>query len=268
MGVSSLYEQFCTNEPAGVNLKVDLDEMPSLQSASPVLTTSGPWNLYTEDGRWIISINGPPGTGLLLIAKFDTDYHRGEITFNKNIPRRTPFYPLVYPLDELLIINLLSQGLGVELHASAIALDKQDRGLLFTGMSGAGKSTLTRLWQDRTDDVTILSDDRVIIRKKADGYWIYGTPWHGDGLGASPKAVPLDRIFILNQALDNKLSPLGPLEMITKLFVRSFPTYWNADGMAFTLKFLEELSHSVQCYEFSFLPDQSAIDYILRELKY
>ena len=92
------------------------------------------------------------------------------------------------------------------MHACGVSLDVRNKGLLFAGMSGAGKSTLTRLWQKHAG-LTILSDDRVILRNKAESYRIYGTPWHGDALGASARSVPLDRIFILKQASKNKLIP-------------------------------------------------------------
>ena len=84
-------------------------------------------------------------------------------------------YPLEYPLDELLIINLLAQGRGVEVHAAGV-IDPEGCGHLFLGQSGGGKTTISRLWQG-VERAEILSDeDRIILRKEAGRIWMYGTP--------------------------------------------------------------------------------------------
>ncbi len=205
-------------------------------------------------------VNRPPW----VIAKFEEDYMKGELLLNKSEPRSLPIYPLSYPLDELLMVNILPRKEGVELHAFAVVQENQEQGLIFTGMSGAGKSTLTRLWQKRPG-ATILSDDRVILRKMAGGYKIYGTPWHGDAIGVSNKSASIDKIFILKQALHNGVTQLNPAVAAAKLMARCFPTFWDAEGMSATLKIITELSQTVPCYEFEFLPDQSAIDFILNQ---
>jgi len=263
MVVPTIYQTFKTDDPADISLKADWVELPSMQLGNPVFQSGGNWDLYKDGEKWIIPISFPPGSDPRLVAKFDGDYHKGDLLLNKNCSKK-PIFPLAYPLDELLVINLLARSQGLVLHACAVALENLEFGLLFTGMSGAGKSTLTRLWQ-KQPGVTILSDDRVILKKKEDGYWIYGTPWHGDALGASAYGAPVKHIFVLKQAISNYLTPLKAVDVTAKLLSRSFPTFWDAVGMRNTLQFLDELSQSVKSYEFGFLPDQSAIDFILQQ---
>ena len=157
------------------------------------------------------------------------------------------------------MVNLLSQGNGVLVHACAVK--DGDRGLLFAGTSGAGKSTIAELWNSQ-GNAAILSDDRVIIRKHEGKFWIYGTPWHGSGRFASPDSVPLTRIYFLKQAPENQLRALKPVDAQTKMLVRSFPTYWNPAGMDFTLGFLDELVQEVPGYELGFVPEDSVVDFV------
>jgi len=42
--------------------------------------------------------------------------------------------------------------------------------------------------------------------------------------------------------------------------VRSFPTFWDGEGMRYTLDLCERLSIRVPCYELGFVPDQRIIN--------
>jgi hypothetical protein len=194
------------------------------------------------------------------IAVIDTDFTRGDIHIAPHeVDRTLRSYPLEYPLENLVFMRLLSQGRGALLHACAVSDNGQ--GFVFAGTSGSGKSTMANLWKDR-EGVTILSDDRVIVREKEGRLWAYGTPWHGDVKLCSPERVPVDRIFVLRHGEENSAVPLKAPEALTSLFVRSFPTYWSPEGMTFTLDFLSRMSRAVPCYDLSFVPDRSVVDFV------
>ena len=132
--------------------------------------------------------------------------------------------PLGYPLDELLIMHRLTQEKAIELHGCGI-VRPDGTGNLFVGHSGAGKSTTTRLWTAR-EDVEVLSDDRIIVRRetvaKTERMRMYGTPWHGEAMYASPRSAPLARIFILEHGHGNVITRLSPSQAVAELFARSF----------------------------------------------
>jgi len=168
-------------------------------------------------------------------------------------------------LAELLMMNLLSLSRGALLHACGVS-DK-GRGLLFVGKSGAGKSTMAELWRDE-EGATILSDDRVIVREQEGRFWAYGTPWHGDAGFCSPQSVPLDAMFVIRHGGENSIMRLEEVrQVVSSLLVRSFPTFWNAEGMAFTLGFLERMSQGVPCYDLGFLPDKGIVQ-LVRSMGY
>ena len=188
--------------------------------------------------------------------------------------------PLEYPLDELLIMHRLTQENAIELHGCGI-VRSDGIGNLFVGHSGAGKSTTTRLWTAR-EDVEVLSDDRIIVRrdqvrrdqlqqdqvqrgtaKNSGGMRMYGTPWHGEAAYASPRSAPLARVFILEHGRGNVLTRLSPSQGVAELFARSFVPFHRHEYVDSALEFLQELVGAVPCYHYSFEPDHRAVDAIL-----
>jgi hypothetical protein len=160
-------------------------------------------------------------------------------------------------LDELLLLNLLSQGRGAEIHGCGV-VDAAGHGHLFAGQSGAGKSTMARLWQERKD-ARVLSDDRIVLRKANGKIWIYGTPWHGDAGSAAAARAPLSRIYFLRHEQENELIPTREAEAVGRLLACSFPPFYSPKGLRFTLGFLEEVVKAVGCFELGFVPDERVI---------
>jgi hypothetical protein len=169
--------------------------------------------------------------------------------------------PLEYPADELLITNYLASGLGVEVHGCGL-VDAQAGGQLFLGHSGAGKSTTTRVWETFRNP-QILSDDRIILRLQDGELWMYGTPWHGEAAFAAQGKARLDRIFILQHGRQNKMRALPRAQAVGEIFARSFPPFHSATGLERTLEFISRALDVVQCYQFEFVPDQSAVKAVL-----
>jgi hypothetical protein len=171
--------------------------------------------------------------------------------------------PLEYPLDELLWIHRLSMGEGVEVHGCGV-IAPDGRGLLLSGHSGAGKSTSSRLWS-RHDGARVLSDDRIILRRERGRIWMYGTPWHGDAGIAEADCAPLDGIYVLAHGQRNEVRPLSRTTASAELFARSFVPHHSTDAIAFILEFFSKVTDNVPCSEFSFVPDFTAVEALLRE---
>jgi hypothetical protein len=102
-------------------------------------------------------------------------------------------------------------------------------------------------------------DDKV----KSRGMRMYGTPWHGEAMFASPNSAPLQRIFVLEHGHGNVITRLSPGQAVAELFARSFVPFHRHEYVESALSFLEQLADSVPCYRYSFEPDQRAVDKIL-----
>jgi len=250
---------FLTGEAPDVVLESRLGALPDLAAWEPVFESNGVWRLYRQDGQWAVQLSAPV-PGPYRVAIFSSGFLTGEIhsTAAETAAGQGRF-ALQYPLAEILMIHLLARGRGLLMHACAVR--DGDDGVLFAGTSGAGKSTMTRLWREHTG-ATLLSDDRVILRQHDDGFWIYGTPWHGDAGAASPERAPLRRIFILNHGRENQAIRLSPAQASGALLVRSFPTFWDAPGMEFSLQLLDRLSRAVPVYGLDFVPDDRVVEYV------
>jgi hypothetical protein len=219
------------------------------------------WQLYDNHGSYTFRFTSVAfGPVPYKSASFSRNFTTGEVYLHPPFfdPDK-PVDPTEYPLDELLITNLLAQGRGVEIHACGVIAPSGD-GYLFVGQSGAGKTTMARILQKA--NVRILSDDRIILRQIDNRFWIYGTPWHGEAELACPDRSPLREIFFLRHGATNELENQKGTEAIANLFASSFVPFYNGAGLDFTLGFFERLTQAVPCHELKFVPDESIINYL------
>jgi hypothetical protein len=222
----------------------------------------GLWRLYQMDGRKRFVFTSPHlGPLPYQSASFNDDFTEGAVEVRRDIfGPRLPLYPLQYPLDELLMVHLLSHGRGVEVHGSGI-VTSDGVGTLFAGQSGAGKTTMAKLWLSEPD-ITILSDERVVLRQEGDDIWMYGTPWHGDGRIANQGRARLGRVFFLRHAARNQVASVSATASIARLFACGFAPFHHRDGLDYTLRFLEQVALRCDCRELGFLPDRSAVAFV------
>ena len=91
---------------------------------------------------------------------------------------------------------------------------------------------------------------------------MYGTPWHGEAMYASPNNARLTRIFVLEHGHGNVIAPLTSNQAVAELFARSFVPFHRHDYVDSALVFLEELANAVPVYRYAFEPDQRAVEKI------
>ncbi len=247
-------------------------------SGEPLFDSGALWKLYFQEDQYHFSFISPLlGSQPYKLASFNRDFTCGHISMQRRTDRLDQNSdPLEYPLDELLILHLLSQGLGVEVHACGL-IDSFGNGVLFVGQSGAGKTTMAGLMQ-KQPQVKILSDDRIILRKNNGKIWMHGTPWHGESKYAAPEEAELKKIFFLKQNPKNEILPLKKSDAVARLFACSFPLFYNTSAVDFMLSFYEETVKEVPSFELRFVhndeiiefmnPSRSAIEYVETVFKY
>ncbi len=236
----------------------------------------GAWTLYSSGDKFVFHLlAGHDNPQPYRLALFEPGFERGELfilprcqlpfTYSPISPEeeKIALDPFVYPLDELLVVNLLAQGRG--LHTHALGIVHEGRGLVFCGISGAGKSTLAELWKKR--QVKVLSDDRISLRKQDGRVWAYGTPWHGDARISLPEKAPLEALYFIEHGPENRIRTLSAMEIATRLMVRCFPTFYLHQGMDYTLNFISDFVQEMPCYELQFTPDESVIDEVLNHVE-
>jgi hypothetical protein len=246
-----------------VTISVRFGELGDGRAGRFLFDSGSHWQLYRVEDGYRFRLAGPSSDWQpYKLARFDDDFTRGEIICSReHYSAAEPLYPLDYPLDEVMFVHLLAKRRGVELHSCGLIDEKTGKGYLFVGHSGAGKTTTARLWEECAN-VRILSDDRIVVRRLGEEFFMYGTPWHGEAEMAHPGKARLDHIFILGRGPENKLVPVGQAEAAAELFARCFTPFHSAEGLDFTLGFLSELIDGVACCELQFMPDESAVDFV------
>ncbi len=129
-----------TDEP-DVTTRVQRAPHLSQSPGDMLFDSGGTWRMYRERDDFVFSfVSTALGPAPYRLARFDTSFTRGTISFNGAcIPNHAALAPLEFPLDELLMINLLARGRGVEVHGCGV-IDWNGSAYLFAGQSEAGKS--------------------------------------------------------------------------------------------------------------------------------
>jgi hypothetical protein len=150
--------------------------------------------VYRGDGRWRLERGD-------FRAEWDPSARRGRIRQSAN----------PYSIDTVLRIVhtlVLAREGGFLMHSASAVRD--GKAYLFAGASGAGKTTISRL---APSDAHVLSDEISYVRKEADGYYAYGTPFAGELARAGENLrAPLAAIFLLAQASENRISDVAQPE--------------------------------------------------------
>jgi hypothetical protein len=248
------------DRPCDVEMDISWCDQLELPKFAPAFVSGGLWSAYNSlVGTQFYFNSSSLGSSPYKAAWFDPAFERGHVVLNRSsLSAVDQILPLEYPLDELVMMHRLALGEGVEVHALGLA-DEDGSGYLFIGHSGAGKSTKARLWMTHPG-VQLLSDDRIILRKHDDQYWMYGTPWHGDAGIASPGNAPLSAIFLLEQAPTNEVGSVSALTAAAEMFARAFLPHYLESGIEFTLDFLHQITRSVPCFVLRFTPTQDAVE--------
>jgi len=261
---------FLTEAPlddcASVILHPSSQQAPRRARGRTLFDTGSVWRLEQCGDSRLLTFRSPLfGREPYLAVEFDSDYSRGvgETLVGGPLLSEGELHPFVYPFDEVVFLARLARSRGVLVHACGLSLN--GRGLLFLGTSGAGKSTSAGLWKQRAG-VTILSDDRIVIRPEGQGYRIFGTPWHGEGGWEAPVSAPLEAVFILEQAPRNALHDITPSAAVAQMMVRAFPAMWDQEGLEFAVRFLADLAERLPVRQLHFVPDPTAVECVLKAL--
>jgi hypothetical protein len=246
---------------ADTTIRVQAAKRLTHPDAEKLFDSGEVWRLYRDRDEFIFTFTSPVlGPTPYRVARFNASFTIGNVWLRDAcLDGEHPTKPLDYPLDELLMINLLARGRGVEVHACGV-IDTDGAAYLFAGQSGAGKSTIARLWSRA--GATILSDDRLVLRIRDGNVWVYGTPWHGEEQFGCPESAPLARIFFLTHAPENRTTPMTEAGAAALLFARAFPPFYDKPGLDFTLSFLGDVMSRVPAAELAFVPDSAIIEFV------
>ncbi len=150
------------------------------------------------------------------------------------------------------------------MHSSLI--DYQGNGIMFLGPSGIGKTTQAELWNQFTG-ADILNGDMVFVRENPDGFYGYGSPWHGSSPYCMNAKVKLKALVVLEQASENSIRKLSGFDVLQGIMDQVFLPHWYPEGMTPCLDTLNDLLAQIPVYHLACRPDEDAVQLLKNELQ-
>jgi hypothetical protein len=256
------WHAFTGTRGGDIHLDFVTDPVPTPRTDHLLFDSGAVWSVHRWRTGLLYTFQTPAlDPPVYKAVAIDRALRRGILYYPAPCRGTQPKYALDFPLDELLFQHRLAQNGELEIHACGIWF--RGRVLLFCGKSGAGKTTTARLWRRWMPEARILSDDRMVIRRRGKRYWAYGTPWHGAGGFASPGGGTLDGIFFLRHARRSTLYPVPAAESAARLFARTFPPLWDKRAVEAMVGTCAAIAGTIPCFDFGFRPDRSAMAAVL-----
>jgi hypothetical protein len=147
---------------------------------------------------------------------------------------------------------LTSYG-GCFFHSSCLEIDGE--AYMFTALSGTGKSTHTRNWRRLfRGRVTMINDDKPIIRKLNGRYTVCSTPWMGKSDIGCNMSVPIKAIYVLRRGDSNSAVEVRPVEVFRELMEATLLPE-TRDDMGKLLDLFDGLFTGVKLFLLTCTPD-------------
>lgn len=163
--------------------------------------------------------------------------------------------PLLYPMCPILLHYATLTTDAVMMHASGVF--DGEKGRLFSGFSGAGKSTISGIWRDAGSQ--LINDDRLIIRRENDRYYIYNTPMYYED---ENKKAPLDAVYLIRHFPRNDIRQVKGAAAVTGIMAFSIQNNYDQRFVQHHLEFFSKMAEAIPIYKLGFVPDSEVIDFI------
>jgi len=164
--------------------------------------------------------------------------------------------PLPYPLDGLLLYFLSSASGDIMIHGSGVICG--GRGWIFTGRSGSGKTTMAGIF-DRAGD-RVIHDDRLIVRRAADGWVMHSTPVYRND---EPRSAAVDHLWGITHGRANVSTPVTGAEAVAMVLSNCVQQNRDREAASRLAAAVEELVSSIRVSRLSFMPDGVIRDYLI-----
>jgi hypothetical protein len=247
---------------ADIRITFKTNSLPEIAGLQPVFNTGESWAMLRHKNIYFMTYHPPDFEQPFWVAEINHEFTDisvfcSEQAFQPHDKHILAFNPFGYPLDQIVMMYYLAKRQGVIVHAAGIEMN--GKGYIFPGRSGAGKTTISRQFV-ATGSCSMLSDDRVIVKKLENTFMAFGTPWPGEGGIAVNRGIPLAGIFFITHSETNRIEKITPSTTIEKLMpVTSIPWY-DPEPMENILGFCNNLITHIPSYILHFRPDTEVVD--------
>ena len=164
--------------------------------------------------------------------------------------------PMKYPMGPILMHYITLKTNAVMMHASCAFDGTKAR--IFTGFSGAGKSTMSMIWSEAGNQ--IINDDRLIVRRMEDGFYVYNTPMYYQDI---PKKALLNSIYLISHSPENIINRLSGALAVSKVMAFSIQNNFDRQFINSRIDLFTDINNQVAIYELGFVPDKQVVQFVI-----
>lgn len=244
-----------------ISIVIAPDSMPDTGKMQRLFVSGESWTMFRNSNGYYLTFHPPQFIRPFWTARMRRSFTDVTVFCDKELLQNQEVdgivNPVRYPFDQILLMHYLASRKGMVIHAAGIEINK--KGYLFAGRSGAGKTTISKQFVSKGFG-SMLSDDRVIIRKIDDTFMVFGTPWPGEGGIAVNRGIPLGGLFFLSHSESNRIEEIIPGTTVEKLLpVVSIPWY-DPEPMKDILGLCDDLIAHIPSFLLYFKPDTEVVD--------
>ncbi len=253
------YMPFRSQKKADILIRARASRVLPQPSADAALLFDGEthWQLFKEAAGYLMKLYDPKDHQHNKSVLISEDFKTAEIFLSGS---SWFVNDLLRPLAEILTVQYLASRQGMLVHGAAIR--DHDRAYLFIGYSGAGKTTMSQLWGSLEGDVSVLGDERIIVRRDEDGWHVYGTPWAGMGFVVANERVPISNIFFIRHGKKNEIVTPSKAVLFQDLFTQVFAPFWDSKTMLPITDTCQHLVEEVPSFQLPFVNNLSVTQFV------
>lgn len=212
--------------------KIDADSFSFLVKSKQDINISAELNFSFKNNNWNLII-------------YNTDYKLKPLRIN----------PFTHPLGTLIFQYALISKNSFYIHGSGVNYNKQ--GLIFTGKSGFGKTTISDIFLN--EGMSVVNDDRLIIKKTTDSYMMFNSPLKNV---TEPKQSRINHIFSIYHSKKNIVEKISGIEAFRKVVPNIIQHNVDKAFVSILSDTYSDFIKRFPVYSLGFVPDKNIIPFI------
>jgi hypothetical protein len=241
------------SKDADIRIKVKTTSFCLPSGISPIIRTRN-WEYFeSKDKKYLCFPRGDKGS----IAEITDNFERIRF-FTLDESGQL----LLYLFPEILYSLILPKFNGILIHACGVKVGR--RIFVFIAPPEGGKSTISKLALKK--GLTLLNDDRIILREINKKFYAFGNPWHGEVEITSSDWGEVKELFFLRKARRNSLRKISKKRMFSEILTNSFYIKEDKSNFQKIIEVIADIVNNVEGYELGFKPNERVWDFLSKKV--
>lgn len=256
---SNSIDKYVTNDQVDdfINMSVKIKRDLDFNSLIPLSYKTKNQLIYETNNEKYIVTYIEDFSEVKHIIYYTLDYKTIEIYLNDKIGKRLAEFE--YVLTGMMFLELAVYNKYLPIHASAFSVGSYT--ILLSAPSGIGKSTQTRFMKEMFDNVSIINEDKPLLKIIGNECYVLGSIWSGKDVINDNVKRKVDAIFFINQSDKLDIVNLDNSSKIKHIFKNiQRPVY--QDIVSDLSSLIDDLINKCPIYMFNCINDVSSAKYL------